>query len=180
LIYSLRKLGKWIAILGLSFPLIWPDSAYSQGKKAPRKKAGGPQEQTATPGASIQPKFVISRFPDWVESVAFSPDGKTLAAGSYGMVKMVDVASQQEIAAYSKKGGLIKAIAYSADGKLLVTGGYQSLDLWDTGTGQIVRSLKGHRGFLTSVCFTPDQKILASASDDETVRLWNVATGSQC
>jgi WD40 repeat protein len=37
--------------------------------------------------------------------------------------------------------------------------------------------LEGHTGRVWSVVFSPDHQILASSGDDETIRLWNIATG---
>ena len=50
--------------------------------------------------------------------------------------------------------------------------------LLNVATGQLKQELKGHRGGLRSVVFSPDGKLLASASDDHTVRLWNLEDGS--
>jgi hypothetical protein len=151
--------------------------APGQGKIPPRGKANRGKTQNNSPGATIQPKSVFVKFPDWVECVAFSADGKILAAGSYGVVKLIDVAEKQEIAALPEKTGFVRALAFSPDGKLLATGGYQSLELWDVANSKVLMTLKGHRGYVTSVAFAPDQKMLASSADDETVKLWNVATG---
>lgn len=134
-----------------------------------------PKPASKTPGADVQPKSVFVKFPDRVDSVAFSPDGTTLAAGSYGVVKIIDVAEQKEVAALSDPGGFVKTLAYSPGGKTLVTGSYQSLAVWDVAEKKIVKKLKGHRGYVTDVAFSPDGKLLASASDDETVRIWEVA-----
>jgi hypothetical protein len=128
------------------------------------------------PGADIQPKTVFVKFPDWVPCVAFAPDNKTLAAGSYGVLKLLDVVEQQEIAALPEPQGYIKAVAFSSDGKTLVTGSYQSLLVWDVDAHQVTKTLKGHRGYVTALAFSPDGKTLVSASDDETVRLWDAAT----
>lgn len=171
------RLARHLALLFSVWALAWPAGAHAQGKTPPRGKARPPQAQNKSPGAAIQPKSVFVKFPDWVECVAFSPDGKILAAGSYGVVKLIDVAEKQEVAALPERAGFVKALAFSADGKLLATGGYQSLELWDVSQAKVVRTLKGHRGYVTSVAFSPDQKTLVSAADDETVRLWNVATG---
>ncbi|MBI3862822.1 MAG: Gfo/Idh/MocA family oxidoreductase [Planctomycetia bacterium] len=151
--------------------------ALAQGKKPARGKAKRPEQAQSTPGAGLQPKAVFPKFAEWAECVAFAPDGKTLAVGSYGTVKLLDIAEKHEIAALPQRAGFVKSLAFSVDGKLLAAGGYQSLELWDVNEKKVVRKLGGHRGYVTSVAFSSDEKILASAADDETVKLWNVATG---
>ncbi|HEY2252701.1 MAG TPA: Gfo/Idh/MocA family oxidoreductase [Planctomycetaceae bacterium] len=144
-------------------------------KKAPGKAPG--KAAGKTPGAMVQPKTVFAKFPDWVACVAFSPDGNTLAAGSYGVAKLLDVANQQQIAELNEPAGFVKAVAFSPDGKTLAVGSYQSLSLWDVAEKKLVHPLKGHRGYVTSVAFSPDGKTLASGSEDETVRLWDATSG---
>jgi WD40 repeat protein len=147
-----------------------------RGDKNRQKKSAG-KSAGKSPGALVQPKTVFAKFPDWVACVAFTPDGKTLAAGSYGVAKLIDVANQQELAALKEPAGFVKAVAFSPDGKTLAIGSYQSLSLWDVATGKILHTLKGHRGYVTSLAFSPDRKTLASGSDDETVRLWDATSG---
>jgi len=45
--------------------------------------------------------------------------------------------------------------------------------------GQPVRTLEGHTSWVRSVAFSPDGKLLASGSDDDTIKLWDVATGRE-
>jgi hypothetical protein len=166
-----------IALFAAGILLLTSTMAEAQGKKAPRGAGKRPPAQNDSPGANLQPKSVFVKFPGWVESVAFSPDSKILAAGSSGVVKLIDVNEQQETAALPNKGGDVKSVAFSPDGKLLATGGYQSLKLWEVATSKVLRVFKGHRGYVTAVAFAPDQKTLISASDDETVNFWNPETG---
>lgn len=145
--------------------------------QAPPRGAKNAPKANATPGSGVKPKVAFVKFPDWVQTVAFAPDSNLLAAGSYEVVKLFDVAEKQEIAALREPAGYVKAVTFSKDGKTLVTGSYQSLTLWDVASRKPIRKLKGHRGLVTGVAFSPDEKTLASACDDETVRLWDVATG---
>lgn len=169
---GLRSLAVGLVAVGLC---LWGFETHGQNQGRGRGKR--PTAGARAPGAEVEPQGVFVKFPDWVACVAFAPDGKTLAAGSYGVVKLIDVAEQQEIAALAEPAGFVKSLAFTADGKRLAAGSYQSLALWDVTTRKVVRTLKGHRGYVTSLAFSPDEKLLVSASDDESVRLWDVATG---
>ena len=114
-----------------------------------------------------------------VKSVAFSPNGKTLASGSAdGTVRLWDVATRRQIGGNLDGGGAVKSVAFSPNGKTLASGSADgTVRLWDVATGQqIGATLTGHTGPVTSVAFSPNGKILASGSDDDTVRLWDVAS----
>jgi WD40 repeat protein len=122
--------------------------------------------------------------PNWVGSVAFSPDGKTLAGGGgydglRSRVWLWDLATGRVIGhRLTRPDGGIGSVAFSPDGTTLATAsGDGTVRLWDLATGrQIGKALTGHTGPVTSAAFSPDGKTLASASVDGTVRLWDVAT----
>jgi hypothetical protein len=128
-----------------------------------------------------------------VDSVAFSPDGKTLAGGSYdGAVWLWDVATGQQIGKpMTGPAGGISEVAFSPDGKILAGGGGDgtvraggggdgTVRLWDVATGQqIGNPLTSPAARIYSPVFSPDGKILATGSSDDTVRLWDVATRQQ-
>ncbi|THU82209.1 hypothetical protein K435DRAFT_627280, partial [Dendrothele bispora CBS 962.96] len=49
--------------------------------------------------------------------------------------------------------------------------------IWNTATGQEEAKLEGHTDWVMSVAFSPDGSQLASRSSDNTVWIWNTATG---
>ena len=63
------------------------------------------------------------------------------------------------------------------DGTLLAVASSIGIWLYDTATAQEVTLLTGHTGRVYSVVFSPDGTTLASGSGDDTLRLWDVATG---
>jgi WD40 repeat protein/DNA-binding SARP family transcriptional activator len=127
---------------------------------------------------------VLSGYHDTVLSVAFSPDGKTLASGSGdGTVRLSNLATHQQIGSpLTGTHRAVNSVAFSPGGTTLASGGDDdTVRLWDLATHrQIGRPLTGHGGSVVlSVAFSPGGTTLASGSLDGTVRLWDVATHQQ-
>jgi len=78
-----------------------------------------------------------------MNAVAFSPDGHTLATGSYdGTTTLWDVATHQETATLTRHTGPIHGIAFSPDGHTLATAGNDgSVRLWDLDVDNVIKYL---------------------------------------
>jgi WD40 repeat protein/tRNA A-37 threonylcarbamoyl transferase component Bud32 len=116
-----------------------------------------------------------------VSSVAISPDGKTLASGSWDKtIKLWNLATGEEIRTLTGHSSSVYSVAISPDGKTLASGsGDKTIKLWNLETGEQIRTLTGHSNLVDSVAISPDGKTLASGSWDDTIKLWNLETGKQ-
>jgi WD40 repeat protein len=115
-----------------------------------------------------------------VSSVAFSPDGHTLASSSLdNTVRLWDVATGQPLDEFHiRDGNWVWSVAFSPDGQTLASGSNDgTIYLWDMGTYQLVGELTAHDNAVQSVAFSPDGQTLASGSRDTSIHLWDVATG---
>src|SRR5262249_11435749 len=118
-----------------------------------------------------------------VESLAFSPDGKFLASGSFQEVKLWDVQTgvlRQTIPGFVDR---VVALAFSANSKLLATGGGPPTEagevkVIDVATGKVVTDFNnGHSDQVFGVCFSPDGTKLASCGADKFVKVFEVPSG---
>src|SRR5439155_1657547 len=95
-----------------------------------------------------------------VDSVAFSPDGNTLASDSAdGTVRVWHVATPQPFRdPLTGLTGGVYSVAFSPDGSALASGSLDgTVRLWDLATRhQIGNPLTGHTGVVDSVAFSPD------------------------
>jgi len=120
---------------------------------------------------------------DWLDSVAFSRNGERFALVSDNdTLKIWDVATGDEILTFRGQEHFIMTPAFSPDGTwLALTANFDNpiIKLIEVATGQENRTFEGHTALVACVAFSPDGTRLASASRDNTLKIWDVATGDE-
>jgi len=112
---------------------------------------------------------------DTVAALAFSPDGRTLATGSWnGAITLWDIESGTLLWT-SWHTTNIQSLAFAPDGSLLASGGNDAtVRLWDATSGTHRQTLSGKSGPVYALAWNPDGSLLASGSFDGQIRLWEI------
>ena len=112
-----------------------------------------------------------------IGAVAFSPDGTTLASGTGSRtIELWDTETRVNTASLSRYGGSA-TVAFSPDGTFLASAAGNHGRLWDLSSGSLA-PLGGHTNRILSISFSRDGSTLVSAAEDNTVKLWDVAAGT--
>ncbi len=127
------------------------------------------------------PKLILVGHTDRVNSVAFSPDGKSALTGSSdNTARLWELGSGQILQTFSGHTGPVNSVAFSPDGKTALTGGDdKTARLWDAANGHLLRTFSGHTDKVFAVAFSPDGKTVLTGSADATAILWDTQTGTQ-
>jgi WD40 repeat protein len=120
----------------------------------------------------------LTNHKDRVDGIAFSPNGKMMASGSWDKtVTLWDTETWQPIGE-PLTGHLdyVFSVAFSPDNKVLASGsGDKTIILWDLRTRRpIGQPLAGHSYGVLSLAFSPDGKTLYSGSLDNAIALWDI------
>ncbi|MDT5295174.1 MAG: hypothetical protein QOJ76_2054 [Acidobacteriota bacterium] len=111
--------------------------------------------------------------------LAFSPDGRTLAASCNLEFVILDIATEKVVHILRGHRERLSSVVFSPDGEVLATAAWDgAVKLWSTKTGSLLRTITASASAPASaVAFRPDGLALASASHDGAVKLWDAATG---
>lgn len=127
-------------------------------------------------------RVISAQFQDSVYSVAWSADGRHLAAASLdGQVAMIDPATGDTVRQFHGHSKGVTAVSFLASESQLVTGSLDhSLRVWDADTGELMRTLNNHTGSIHDIQSKPQSAglaVMASAAADRTVRFWQPTIG---
>jgi RNA polymerase sigma factor (sigma-70 family) len=126
-----------------------------------------------------------------IEAMAISPNGGLIAISLlkdrpaknnnvewFGRLMVFQTATGKVLHQADLEHESMHRLAFSPDGKLLAGGGNWTVRIWKLAEWNSPHTFEGHRGKITSLAFSPDGRSLASASEDSTVLIWDVAGGS--
>lgn len=145
------------------------------------------------PAVQAKPVDVLARLPKIapktqraaaIQALAFSPNAKLIAAGSYAAVQLLDAATRNPVRKLGGVAGKVNALVFSADGaSLFAAAGDAGLGgvayQWRVNDGALVRRFEGHRDAVYALALSPDGQTLATGSYDQKIRLWNVTDGAE-
>jgi WD40 repeat protein len=114
--------------------------------------------------------------------VRFSPDGKTIACGSWNKtIFLWDVATGRLLRSWQAHNGRSFHGAFSPNSKLLASSGWEdrSIRLWEAETGRELHEFAKGISEMSAVAFSPDGKLLAAGGKNGLIYLWDVTTGKE-
>ncbi len=144
---------------------------------------GGPHEVRlyAFDGVRLGQGRMLGTTKDTVYALAFSPDGKLLAAAGYDrLIRLWDAGSAARATPRLLKdhSDAVHGLAFSPDGKFLASAAAdRAVKVWDVAAGRRLYTLGEPTDWVYAVAFSPDGQHLAAAGVDRSIRVWQITPG---
>jgi WD40 repeat protein len=119
----------------------------------------------------------------WMDAVAFSPDGKTLASGGTTAVQVWDLATGMEVRRFKTPEDGVRPVAFSRDGKILASAGDTKSQgvrvmLWDVASGKALQEFHPTAS-VTCLAFNPDGTTISAGETGSLIWTWNLISGKK-
>ena len=121
--------------------------------------------------------------PGWVQSVAYSPDGRLLAMGNDDKTISLWEPTTGKLVRRFEQGHTtgVGRVAFSPQGEMLASVGRldKTIRLWDVATGRVIHQFQGNFQGGLYVAFSPNGRTLVTSGGEQMLRVWEVATGKE-
>jgi WD40 repeat protein len=108
-------------------------------------------------------------------SVAISPDGRRIAAGSNNAVILWNADTGQQLRTLPSTLNLVEAVSFSPDGKTVIDGGNDTtIEIWNADSGQAIRTFAAPAGGVRALAISADGHRLAAGGDNDNVDVWSI------
>ncbi len=112
-----------------------------------------------------------------IESISFSPDGRTLASCNSGFIALWDIESRKRISTPTTEYIGSDSILFSPDGKTLAGIDHKEVHLFDAKTGKLKRTIPEQPDYINCIAFSVDGQTIATVDRDGQIRFWDTNTG---
>lgn len=136
-------------------------------------------EEAPPPLAATAVATALLGHTNFVQALAFSPDGASLVSGSEDATMRVwEVATGALRAVLTEHASAVNCVAFTPDGaRLLSASDDATVRVWDARTWTLERTLHGHQGYVRRVCAAGEGRAV-SVGEDGALRVWRIDTGA--
>jgi WD40 repeat protein len=174
-----------LAVIGIIGSITW--LARSQSSRISPVSSGSNRTFTTTSTPTLAPNspplgatlLTYRGHSDWMTSVAWSPDDRSIASSSNDQTAQVwDAINGKTIFTYHGHSSGVNAAAWSPSGKRIASGSNDTtVQVWDTFNGSNVLTYRGHTDVVRTAAWSPDGTHIAAGGHDATAQVWDASNG---